>query len=70
MDPITATATLAFKLLVALFVLVLVAHAWLAITVVRRGERTTRRYLNALGCNEDSILGKLMLHLARPGLRL
>ena len=57
------------KLFAMVVVLLLVAHAWLVVTVIRMGESHTRRYLNAAGFKEAGAFGKLMLHFAKPGLR-
>lgn len=50
--------------------LLLVAHLWLAVTVVRLGEPATRRYLSAMRVRPDSVLGKVMLRIAAYGIRV
>lgn len=66
---ITYFTTPYFKLAVGFVLLTMVAHVWLVVTVVRGGEQSTRRYLNAAGFKEGGVVATLMLHFARYGLK-
>lgn len=58
-----------YALGLALVVLALLGNLALMVAVVRSGEDRTRRYLKGAGWNEDGLAGRVMLMLARAGVR-